>query len=147
MLKQLKFGKYLLYANLLAHLMTQALKAYYKTLPHLLIPIPLHKKRLQERGFNQSLEVAKQISQLLKIPVERHKIIRFKTTKPQAQCKAFERVRNVNNAFLLRREIKGNHTILFDDIITTGNTLLECHRLLKNTKISQIDLWAIAKTP
>ena len=148
MLKQLKFGHHLPYANLFGELMTASLRNYYgSALPDLIIPVPLHKKRLQERGFNQSLEIAKQISRMTKIPLGRYQIIRHKATKPQAQCKAHERNHNIKNAFLTKKVVKGEHIILLDDVITTGSTLLECYHTLKKTGISRIDLWAVARTP
>jgi ComF family protein len=118
---------------------------YYTHIPKLIIPIPLHKKRLQERGFNQALEVAKVIASTLQIAIEKHSIIRKKPTKPQAQLNALERKRNINNAFELKKPIQHDHIILFDDVITTGGTISECSRIIANSHIKQIDAWCIAR--
>lgn len=148
MLKQLKFGKHLQYANLLAALMLESLQTHAIALPTTIIPVPLHSKRLQERGFNQSIEIAKSLSRQLKIPLDRQSIMRSKATKPQAQCRFHERSQNIHHAFSLQEKPHNCHSIvLMDDIITTGNTLLECYTLLKNVRILPESLWAIARTP
>lgn len=146
MLKQLKFGKRLWYANILGQLMAESLHTHYTTLPRLIIPIPLHKQRLQQRGFNQSLEIAKCISKQIHIPVSKRHVIRHKATKPQAQCKAYERSRNIRRAFTSKKHITGYNVILLDDVMTTGSTLLECYRTLENASMGHINLCAIAKT-
>lgn len=146
MLKQLKFGKSLLYANILGRLMAEALHTHYPTLPSLIIPMPLHTRRLQQRGFNQSLEIAKCIARRIPIPISKNQVIRHKATKPQAQCKAYERTQNIKGAFKIKKHINSDHIILMDDVITTGSTILECYHTLKNAGIRHIYICSIAKT-
>ena len=147
MLKQLKFGQQLPYTHLLASLMLDSIQTHSVQQPHLLIPVPLHKKRLQERGFNQSVEIAKYLSRHLHIPLERRRFIRHRATKPQAQCTALERSNNIQHAFTLKKALTHQgHIALLDDIITTGHTIMACYRALAIAPVSQIDCWAIAKT-
>lgn len=119
---------------------------HYAQFPPLILPIPLHKKRLQQRGFNQALEIAKIIAKSQAIQLDRHSIIRKKATHPQAQLSAAKRNQNIKNAFALRHKINYDHIILFDDIITTGGTVSECYRILKKSGVKQIDIWCVAKS-
>lgn len=143
MLKQLKFKTNLSLSLLFGTYLANEIKKQPR--PDLIMPIPLHKKRLQERGFNQCLEIAKVISKQLHIPIDKHSIIRHKHTKPQSQCTASERKHNIKNAFKIKKPITTNHIILFDDVITTGGTIRACHKVLSTQDIKQIDIWCIAK--
>lgn len=146
LIKELKFNQKLAHSYLLGTLIKEQIKNHYQRLPELIIPIPLHKKRLQQRGFNQSLEVAKVISKTLHIPIDKHSIIRKKATEPQAQLSAYQRKLNIRNAFSLKKDIDCNkHIILFDDVITTGETIYSCYRLLKKYGLKKIDVWSIAR--
>ena len=121
------------------------MKQHYSTLPQFIIPVPLHKKRLQQRGFNQALEIAKVISKMTRIPIATQYIERHKATQPQTQCTAAQRELNIKKAFRLKKPVIANHIIVIDDVITTGNTLRECIRCLNQTTIKKIDCWSVAR--
>ena len=95
-------------------------------------PVPLHPTRLRERGFNQAELIAKILAQKINIPLgcalER---IRYTTT--QTAFDRIERMENLRGAFRLRKKIgvRGLHVLLVDDILTTGSTLSECARVLR----------------
>lgn len=98
-----------------------------------LVPVPLHKKRLRKRGYNQAEELAKALGQRLSIPVESQLLFRVKNTRPQKELKDKERPKNLENAFQIRENVvKYKNIILIDDIYTTGTTINECARVLKN---------------
>lgn len=148
----LKFHHQLMYVRLLAHLMIKPMQAHYQNqFPQLILPIPLHKKRLQERGFNQSVEIAKVLRKIVKkdyghhIEIDTRSLIRKKATEPQAQLTAAERKTNIKNAFQLIRKIESDHIMLLDDVITTGGTMSECISALKKSEIKRIDVWSIAR--
>jgi len=99
-----------------------------------IIPVPLHKKRLKERGYNQSEHIALGISNILKIPVENNLLIRNKYTETQTRRVRKERLENMISAFGVKNADKfvGKHILLVDDIITTGSTIEACVTVIAN---------------
>lgn len=92
-----------------------------------LIPVPLHSKKLCKRGYNQAEVLARHISRLINIPVDDNFITRIRNTVPQKELKEKERIDNIKNAFQIRNNsLKYNKIILVDDIYTTGTTIDEC---------------------
>ena len=98
----------------------------------IIIPIPLHKRRQRERGFNQAEELGKVLSPLLKIPMKNDVLFRQKYTKPQARLKT-GREENIKNAFIVNtnESIIGKKIILIDDVATSLSTLEEAAKYLK----------------
>jgi len=101
--------------------------------PDLIIPVPLHKKRLRMRGFNQSLLLAREVSRRLKVKTDYTNLKRLKNTAQQVNLRAKERLDNVKGAFALKRpgDIAGKTALLIDDVYTTGATIRECSKALK----------------
>lgn len=99
----------------------------------LIVPVPLHPKRLRWRGFNQSLLLAHQIGRAYEIPVDPFIATRANATPPQTQLTEDERRRNVRGAFALNPEkiVQGKRFLLVDDVYTSGATVNECCRTLK----------------
>jgi ComF family protein len=97
-----------------------------------LVPVPLHPLREAERGFNQSLLLARRVSRRWGIPVADGVLKRVRVTRPQTDLSARERRANVRGAFAFRRAeaMAGAHLLLIDDILTTGATVSECARVL-----------------
>jgi len=116
-----------------------------KDYPELILPVPLHVKRLQKRGFNQALELAKPIATALNIPIETQSIQRIKNTLPQSELKKNDRTKNIKKAFHLRKPITAKHIAIIDDVITTGNTITELTKTLKKAGAHRIDVWACAR--
>ncbi len=98
-----------------------------------MIPVPLHPKRLRERGFNQSYLLAKAAADQLKIKVWEDALIRTRYTQPQAKMQRKERLRNVSGAFKLNpgANIENKNVVLVDDVFTTGSTMNECACILR----------------
>ena len=96
-----------------------------------IVPVPLHKTRLRQRGFNQSAVLAAELASKYGLPVREDILFRIKDTPKQARMGRKERIRNVKNAFSASDECSGMNIILFDDVRTTGSTLSECARELK----------------
>jgi ComF family protein len=101
----------------------------------LTIPVPLHRRRLRERGFNQSLLLARAVSEHLGSRLDYLSLVRRKYTAPQTGLSKEKRKRNVKDAFLLVNPggVKGGVILLVDDVFTTGHTLNECARTLKRS--------------
>ncbi len=95
--------------------------------------VPLHKKRLKERGYNQSVLLAGELSNRFSLELDRSLLKRVRLTRPQVELNGRERRRNVRGAFEVTagRELEGREVILIDDVYTTGATVTECARLLK----------------
>lgn len=98
----------------------------------LLIPVPLHIKRLRERGFNQSLLLARQIGKKYKLPVDFSLLKRCKFTLTQTGLNKAEREKNVKGALTVadEKKVNGQNIILIDDVFTTGATINECAKVL-----------------
>jgi ComF family protein len=117
----------------------------------IIIPIPLHRSRFNWRGFNQSAEIAKIISQQFNWPILNNILIRKKKTTEQAEIKTKEkRQENLENAFILNNrinlnQIKNRHIILLDDVCTSGATLEEAAKILKTAGAKKIIGLVIAK--
>ena len=98
----------------------------------MVIPVPLHRARQRERGFNQSEVLAEGISQATDLPLAKDILKRRKNTKDQTYLNAKQRAENVRGAFVIVRpeKIEDKNVILVDDVMTTGATLNECARML-----------------
>lgn len=98
----------------------------------LIIPVPLHNKRLRWRGFNQSEKLAEYLSAKLQLKFDANSLKRVKFKRPQASLKKDQRLKNIHNVFAWHgAKIKGSNIILVDDVTTTGATLNECAKVLK----------------
>ncbi len=113
--------------------------------PELIIPVPLHHKRLRKRGFNQALEIAKPIAKAFNIPIDTQSIQRIKNTLPQSELSKASRQKNIKKAFHLGKPIIANHIAIFDDVITTGNTITELSQALKHHGVKTIEVWCCAR--
>ncbi len=110
-----------------------------------LVPIPLDKNKLKSRGYNQSEELAKELSKVLKIPVVSDNLIKIKSTKPQMELKKDEREKNLRGVFAIKKPfnfIQSKKIFLVDDIYTTGSTMEECAKTLKEAGARSV--WGIA---
>jgi ComF family protein len=110
-----------------------------------LIPIPLHKKRMRTRGFNQAAVLATDLAQQLNLPCLIQHIQKTKNMPPQAALAAKERKQNIRDTFSIK-PITYAHVILIDDLITTGSTANELAHQLKSQGTEQVSLWCVAKT-
>ena len=148
LITSLKFGHNLIYAKILGELLTQFLQQKYfeKSKPEIIIPVPLHKNRLCERGFNQALEIARPISKHLNIPINQFYCERIKNTEAQSELSFNERGKNIKNAFAITQSKKYKHIAIIDDVMTTGNTVTELSKILRATGVEKIDIWCCART-
>lgn len=112
-----------------------------------LVSVPLSKRRLKWRGFNQAEEIAKELSNFFKIPLVSDCLIKIKETLPQVNLSEKERRKNVEGAFWVRnkRKIRERRILLIDDIFTTGATMEECAKVLKKAGAKEVIGIVIAK--
>lgn len=115
----------------------------------LLLPVPLHKKRLRERGFNQALLIAEVLSLQWNIPLLRQGLARTRWTQPQIELDRKERLNNLKGAFTVTdtTAISGRRVMLVDDVFTTGSTLVECSKTIKHAGAAEIFAVTIAHAP
>lgn len=114
----------------------------------ILLPVPLHRVRHRERGFNQSELIAQTIAAEWKLEMWPHALVRTRYTKQQAHfVDHADRLRNVHEAFALQRnaQIKGRDLILVDDVITSGATVSACAQALKAAGANTIGAIALAR--
>ena len=116
-----------------------------KIYPELIVPVPLHEKRLIQRGYNQSLLLAKILSHHLKVPLSHQDCQRIKNTTAQSSLKEKARKKNLKQAFTLKAQPAIEHIALVDDVITTGATLNELSKVYKNAGVKRIDIWICAR--
>ena len=115
--------------------------------PQFLVPIPLHPSRLKKRGFNQSFLLANELSKLLGVPT-RELLLRSRDTLPQIGLNASDRAKNVRGAFEAARQVKtwqGKRILLIDDVFTTGATLNEAAKTLRQAGASAVCTLTLAR--
>jgi len=119
------------------------------TQPQLLLAVPLSKRRLRERGFNQADLLARWLSAALQIPYLQNALQRLRDTPAQQGLKAAHRRRNLRGAFALAADfsVRGRHLALVDDVLTTGATAAELAQLLRKNGASKVDVYCLARTP
>ena len=111
-----------------------------------LIPVPLHPRRLRERGFNQSLEIARYLSRHTGVPCETSGVWRARDTPPQADLPYADRARNARGAFVCALDLSGETVTVLDDVMTTGATLNEFARTLKQAGAARVEVLVVART-
>ncbi len=140
----MKFGEQLALAN------TFAEKLAHRTTPHNLpdyvIAMPLHPNKLRERGFNQSLLLAKKISHELNIKLLPNACQRVRDTLAQSSLKWKERDKNVRDAFRCKVDLTGKRIAVVDDVMTTGASLNALAKVIKKAGATEISAWVIART-
>ncbi|GAB4291207.1 MAG: ComF family protein [Ignavibacteriaceae bacterium] len=144
---RLKYEQKFLLGKYLGQLIFEGRKdRLYEWQPDLIIPVPLHHLKKAERGFNQSLYLARGIAVRSGIPVGAKYIIRHRYTESQTRLSQSERELNVKDAFKLRKlkQIEGKKILLIDDVITTGATINECARILRNNGADKIYAVSVA---
>jgi ComF family protein len=110
-----------------------------------LVPVPLARARLRERGFNQAELIAERLGAALDLPVRRRWLARVRDTAPQTDLAAAERMANVDGAFVAGSAVTGRHVILVDDVLTTGATSRACARALRAAGACRIDVVTAAR--
>jgi ComF family protein len=134
------------YGRLLSQLLARTLIEDQAALPQLIIPVPLHRQKLAQRGFNQALMIAKDLGRQLKVPVSSQHLIRTRQATAQAGLDLKSRQRNLRQAFATQGRLP-QHVALVDDVITTASTIRTCARQLQRAGVKQVDVWALARTP
>ena len=114
----------------------------------LIIPVPLHKSRLRNRGFNQAMVLVKGLSDLTGLPYAKRILIKKKATIPQVDLSILEREKGLKGSFEINQneKIKGKRILLIDDVYTTGATVNECSKVLMSSGAKSVDVLTLAHT-
>lgn len=113
----------------------------------IIIPVPMHQKKMQKRGYNQTELVTNELSRILKIPAKNDILLKVVNTVTQSKLGGKARQSNIQHAFFVKKdiEVEGKKIILLDDIYTTGATSQECSRVLKEAGAAEILVVVLAK--
>lgn len=143
LIHEFKYREGLHLLTFLSNLMLHALpKNDYPT--ECLMPVPMHPKRLKQRGFNQAAELTKSLARTLKLPYDLSHCKKTLNTLPQAGLNANARQKNLRGAFKASAS-HYQHITLIDDLFTTGSTANELARMLKDKGVARVDLWCCAR--
>ena len=139
-----KFGRRMAYLPVMQHWLKRPLCRELVAAADLLMPVPLHPKRLKHRGFNQALLLARAFPEA---PVAREAVVRTRHTVPQVGLNPKERRDNVKGAFSVTDPalVKGKHVLLVDDLYTTGATVKECARVLRQAGARRVEVLTVAR--
>jgi ComF family protein len=118
-----------------------------EAMPAVIVPVPLHRKRLRQRGFNQSQLIANVLEKQWKVPLEVGNLRRIRWTEPQITLDATARVANVKGAFAVEdaKKLKGKRVLLVDDVLTTGSTMRECAEALRDAGAEAVFAVTVAR--
>lgn len=142
LIQSLKYAHRLASADFLGRALTALPLA---TRPDFILPVPLAAARLRERGFNQSVELARPLARLLGVPLKTEHIRRCRDTTPQAGLPWKERAKNIRHAFECRIDLTGKNILVVDDVMTTGATLNELARTLKAHGAARVENRVLAR--
>lgn len=151
LITQFKFRAALDLAGALADRLRHAQQSAARETPGLLLPVPLSAERLQERGYNQAWEITRRLARALRTQADPALLLRIRDTPHQLTLAPERREANVRGAFAVepqrRAELSGRTVAVVDDVMTTGATLSEIARVLKQAGAARVEAWAIARTP
>ncbi len=140
----LKFRSQLALAPLLGDLLLKCIPAGERV--DCLLPVPLSKERLRERGYNQAAEIARHVAKERRVRLELTIVIRERNTRAQSDLPWSDRARNVRGAFRCERSLDGAAIAVVDDVMTTGATLAELAATLKRAGAARVVNWVVART-
>ena len=140
-----KYQQQFYLGKILSQELSRAIVTINAQRPDLIIPVPLHIKRLRQRGFNQSAMIARHVSKILKIPYKTGYLVRHKYAAPQIELNARQRQIAVNNAFRINSKQSYRHIALIDDVVTTTHTVNQAARALKHGGTDLVSVWSLAR--
>lgn len=141
LIQRLKYGENLALAPLLGGLLAE----YVVNKPDIWLPMPLHANRLKERGFNQAVEITRELSQQTGIAMQAAWAARERDTPPQAGLKRDARRKNMRGAFRCNPNVSGLHIGIVDDVMTTGSTLDALAETLKRAGAKEVSCFVVAR--
>lgn len=147
MLQQFKYHQHLPIGNMLAATMLPGLASLMaENTPDIMFAMPMHTQRVQQRGFNHALELAKHLQPYLQIPLEIEGCTRVVDTPSQAGMDMKTRTRNLRGAFASAKNWEGKHVMVVDDVMTTGASMHALAKVLKKSGAGRVTALVLART-
>jgi ComF family protein len=146
-IRALKFRGERVFARVLGELLAREHRSRGWDLPDCIVPMPLHVSRLRERGFNQSLEIARFAAASLGARVDAQSLVRRIATREQSGLSLEARRKNVRGAFEVVRPLPPGRIALLDDVVTSGSTAHAAARALLDGGADEVEIWAAARVP
>lgn len=147
---RLKFARQPELAVALARLLLLRWLARFRTgdvmRPDIVLSVPLHRRRYFSRGYNQSELLAQPLARWLGCQYRAQALRRIRSTPPQQRLSEAARKMNLRKAFRCEENLRGKHVALIDDVVTTGSTLREISKLLRNQQVASLQIWCICRT-
>ncbi|MDH3282955.1 MAG: ComF family protein [Gammaproteobacteria bacterium] len=143
LIQTLKYRRQVGVAPTLARVLTHTLVPRITRMPDAIVPVPLHRRRLRQRGFNQAVELARPLAREIGIPIRF--ALRDRDTLAQAELSVKERRRNVRAAFRAPPHLFAQRVAIVDDVMTTGATANELARTLKRGGVAHVQVWVLAR--
>jgi len=145
LIKHMKYHNQLSIAELMGKLLVEKINQSDQPIPEQIIPVPLHFSRLQQRGYNQAVEIARSISRAFNIPINLTDCSRKRNTIPQYDLPSNLRSDNMREAFEVINEISAKHVAIVDDVMTTGSTVWEFSQVLIDSGVERVDIWTCSR--
>lgn len=147
LISSLKFNGSLSGLSTLAQLAISSTGIKELSVPDVIVPVPLHIRRLRERKFNQAVLISHSCFPNYKEQIKSNILVRHRATSPQTGLNGNERRKNLSGAFSLKdmKQIKGKSVLLVDDVFTTGQTAHECAKVLKKAGAKRIEVFTLAR--
>ena len=145
LISRMKFSGNLALARLLGQLLCDELSTKMDTCPEAILPVPLHSKRIKQRGFNQSIELARPLARQLGIPLLVDAVERRVDTPSQTGLSKKQRRANLKRAFEVCQDLPYQHIAIIDDVITTEQTVTALATCLNKAGVKRVDCWSVAR--
>ena len=148
MIQKYKYGRRVSLGKPLGRVLAQGCRPWLEEWKvDVIVPVPLHPKRLRWRGFNQCVLLGRELSRVFDLPLDPFTLQRKLETPPQTQLSEEERRRNVRGAFLVKPEnaFENRSVLLLDDVYTSGATINECSRCLKRAGATDVYVLTLAR--
>ncbi|MGA9032410.1 MAG: ComF family protein [Sulfuricaulis sp.] len=145
LIQDLKYHDRLELSRLLGGYLANHLQALIDPLPDVVVPVPLHSSRLRERGYNQSLEIARFVAQSLELPINWKDAQRIRPTIPQTELPREQRRKNVRGAFMTGGAFAGRRVAIVDDVMTSGHTANALAESLLRSGAVEVRVWVVAR--
>jgi len=145
MIHRHKFGCDHGVGSLVTYLVARLIQLRAPAVPDLVIPVPMRPTRLRQRGFNQSVELARIVARLLGRPMRQNALLKLRETSPQSSLGRRGRLDNLKGAFAAQTDLSGKHILLVDDVMTTGATLAACAKACRDAGARCLDAFVLAR--
>ena len=146
LLQEGKYHQNLLACHFMGELLASAvLASEVEVMPDIIIPVPLHHKRHRQRGYNQAEEIARAAAYVLDLVCDGSLTLRIKDTTSQTKLSKTKRVRNIKQAFTVRKKPLNKNVAIVDDVMTTGSTIVELAKVCREAGATDVQSWVFAR--